>query len=272
MLRLRVLTAALGAPLMLGALWAGGPWWGVVLAAIAVWGALELGDLFVAKGAGQPQRDVLVCAGLSGFLLAPAVEALAGSRWAAVVALLLPSAAFGYAALRAWMRGASVLLEASAAAFAFSYVGVLTGFWWLLRSHPGQGWPLALLALVGTWATDIGAYAVGKLMGRRRLVPRLSPGKTVEGAVGGLVGGVATVVLLGSAGFAIPPWWTLGLGLVTAVAAEVGDLAESALKRDANVKDSGWLLPGHGGILDRMDSVLATGLAAYLFTVLVSKP
>ncbi|HEY8497915.1 MAG TPA: phosphatidate cytidylyltransferase, partial [Limnochordales bacterium] len=177
-----------------------------------------------------------------------------------------------YAALRAWVRGASVLLEAAAAAFAFSYVGVLMGFWWLLRAHPGEGWPHALLALAGTWATDIGAYAVGKLWGRRRLLPRVSPGKTVEGAVGGLAGGTGTVAAMGSLLFSLPGWWSLGMGLVVALAAQLGDLAESALKRDANVKDSGWLLPGHGGILDRMDSALATGLAAYLWTLLVSKP
>ncbi len=257
---------------MLGALWKGGAWWGGVLAAIAVGGALELGDLFVAKGAGQPQRDVLICAGLAGFLLAPALETLAGTRGAPVVGLLLPTMAFAYAALRAWARGASVLLEASAAVFAFSYAGVLTGFWWLLRSPAPDGWVHALLALLGTWGTDIFAYVTGKLMGRRRLLPRVSPGKTVEGALGGLVGGVGTVVGVGSLAFGLPEWWTLGLGVAVALAAELGDLAESALKRDANVKDSGWLLPGHGGILDRMDSSLATGLAAYLWTLLVTRP
>ena len=257
---------------MLGALWRGGAWWGGILAAIAVWGALELGDLFVAKGAGQPQRDVLVCAGLAGFLLAPALESLAATRWVALVGLLLPTTAFAYAALRAWARGASVLLEASAAVFAFSYVGVLMGFWWLLRSPVPDGWHHALLALLGTWGTDVLAYSTGKLMGRRRLLPRVSPGKTVEGAVGGLAGGVGTVVGVGSLALGLPAWWTLGLGVVVALAAELGDLAESALKRDANVKDSGWLLPGHGGILDRMDSALVTGLAAYLWTLLVNRP
>lgn len=272
MLQLRVVTAVLGALVMLGALYAGGAWWALVLAGIAVWGALEIGDLFVAKGAGQPQRDVLVVGGLLGFAMGPAMQALAGTRWTAVLALLLPFVALAYASLRAWLRGASVLLEASAAAFAFSYVGVLMGFWWLLRTHPGFGWPHTLVVLLGTWSTDIGAFAVGRGLGRHRLLPRVSPRKTVEGAIGGLVGGIATVTVVGSAAFGMPLWWALGLGLVTALAAEAGDLAESAMKRDANVKDSGWLLPGHGGILDRMDSVLTTGLAAYLFILLVSKP
>ncbi|HEY8486196.1 MAG TPA: phosphatidate cytidylyltransferase [Limnochordales bacterium] len=270
MLGLRAATVAVGAPLMLGALYLGGLPWGLALTALTVWGALELGDLFVAKGMGHPQRDVLAVAGVAGLWLAPAVQVVEGSRWQGVVALMVPAVAFSYAALRAWGRGASVLQEASAASFAFFYVGVFGGFWWLLRqSHP-LGWPYGLMALVGTWATDMGAYLVGRALGRRRLVPRISPSKTVEGAVGGLFCGVGSVVLLGRVGFGMS-WWVLAaLGLVTAVAAQLGDLAESALKRDANVKDSGWLLPGHGGILDRMDSVLVAGPAAYLFLACVA--
>ena len=265
MLARRAATAAVGAPLILGALYLGGLTWGLVLTIIAVWGALELGDLFVAKGMGQPRRDVLVVAGAAGLWLAPAVQAMAGSRWQGLVALLLPAAVFTYACLRAWGRGASVLHEAAAASFAFCYVGVFAGFWWLLRQAQGWGLPYGLIALAGTWATDIGAYLIGRMVGRRRLVPRLSPSKTVEGAVGGLFCGALSVVLLGHLGLGVPLWVAVALGFVTAVAAELGDLAESALKRDANVKDSGWLLPGHGGILDRMDSVLVAGPAAYVF-------
>ncbi|MBE3597996.1 MAG: phosphatidate cytidylyltransferase [Limnochordaceae bacterium] len=267
----RAVTAAAGAPILLVALYAGGVWWALTLAIIAVWGSLELGDLFVAKGAGQPQRDVLILAGLAGVLLAPAMQHLAGTHWPRTLPLLLPTLVLGYAALRAWLRGASVLLEAAAAAFAFSYVGVLMGFWWLLRSHPDLGWPYAMVVMVGTWATDIGAFAVGRLMGRHRLLPRVSPGKTWEGAIGGAVVGCAVVVWLGGKVAQMAGWMPVGLGAVTTVAAQLGDLAESALKRDANVKDSGWLLPGHGGILDRMDSVLTSGLAAYLFAILMAR-
>lgn len=269
MLGLRAATVAVGAPLMLGALYLGGLPWGLVLTIITIWGALELGDLFVAKGMGQPRRDVLVVAGVAGLWLGPAIQALAGSRWQGLVALL-PASSFAYAALRAWSRGASVLQEAAAASFAFSYVGVFGGFWWLLRESPALGWPYGVLALTGTWATDIGAYLVGRLAGRRRLLPRVSPSKTVEGALGGLVCGMLSVVALGRLGFGASPWVVLALGTVTAVAAELGDLAESTLKRDANVKDSGWLLPGHGGILDRMDSALLAGPAAYLFLAVVA--
>ena len=270
MLARRAATVAVGAPLMLGALYLGGLPWGLVLTVITIWGALELGDLFVAKGMGQPQRDVLVVAGVAGLWLGPTVQALAGSRWQGMVALLLPATSFAYAALRAWSRGASVLQEAAAASFAFSYVGVFAGFWWLLRESHGVGWPYGLLALIGTWATDIGAYLVGRVAGRRRLLPRVSPSKTVEGALGGLFCGMLSVVLLGHLGFSAPLWVAVALGTVTAVAAELGDLAESALKRDANVKDSGWLLPGHGGILDRMDSVLVAGPVAYVFLAVVA--
>lgn len=260
-----------GAPIMLAAVHAGGVWWLATLVIIAAWGSLELGDLFVAKGAVQPHRDVLVLAGLLGVLMPVAVRALEGTRWA-WLPLVSPAVVLAYGALRAWARGASLLLEASAATFAFSYVGVLTGVWWLLREQAGQGLPFTMLALTGTWATDIGAFVTGKAMGRHRLLPRVSPSKTWEGALGGFVVGCLTVTLLGWRAFAMPASLGLGLGAVTAASAELGDLAESALKRDANVKDSGWLLPGHGGILDRMDSVLTAGLAAYVFLVFAARP
>ncbi|MCH7483458.1 MAG: phosphatidate cytidylyltransferase [Chloroflexi bacterium] len=108
-----------------------------------------------------------------------------------------------------------------------------------------------------TFATDTGAYAVGKLVGRHKMAPRISPGKTWEGAAGGLVAGtgatVALVAVLGPIETALAAAALLGAGI--AIAGQAGDLAESWLKRLAGAKDSGTLIPGHGGILDRMDSL-----------------
>ena len=114
---------------------------------------------------------------------------------------------------------------------------------------------LAVLALV--WIADTAAYFVGRAFGRRKLAPSISPGKTWEGAAGGIAGALVYAMLLGVFGRA--PWWAyLGIAAVLAVLSIVGDLFESAAKRQAGVKDSGTLLPGHGGVMDRIDSATAT--------------
>jgi phosphatidate cytidylyltransferase len=118
------------------------------------------------------------------------------------------------------------------------------------------------LPVLLTWASDIGAYAVGRTMGKRKLMPSVSPGKTVAGAVGALV--VTAIVAWLYTRFVLTPATQLAFvrggvvvfGLLVSVAAQVGDLAESLLKREAGVKDSSHLIPGHGGILDRFDSLL----------------
>jgi len=121
----------------------------------------------------------------------------------------------------------------------------------------GHRWLLAALALV--WAADSGAYFAGRRFGRHKLAPTISPNKTIEGAVGGLVAGVAVALAFGTfagAGVAQLPALSL-VAVVTVLASIVGDLIESLLKRQAGVKDSGTLIPGHGGVLDRIDGVLA---------------
>ena len=136
---------------------------------------------------------------------------------------------------------------------------------WLHAQPDGVALILLLFALI--WAADIGAYLTGRRFGRRKLAPAISPGKTVEGLLGGLV--LALVVAL-----SVPLWLPqdsllpglLPLALITVCASVIGDLLESAAKRAHGVKDSGWLLPGHGGVLDRVDSLTA---AAPVFAVLL---
>jgi phosphatidate cytidylyltransferase len=135
-----------------------------------------------------------------------------------------------------------------------------------LRLDPGRGAQWVLFALVLVWMADIGAYFFGRRFGRRRLAPRVSPGKTWEGALGGALAG-ALVGLGGSFWFALPLAPFLGLCLVTVGFSIVGDLTESLLKRFAGLKDSGTLFPGHGGVMDRIDSV--TGAAPVLLLGLI---
>jgi phosphatidate cytidylyltransferase len=127
-----------------------------------------------------------------------------------------------------------------------------------------SGGLLLLLPLLLTWGNDIGGYAFGRAFGRHRLLPSVSPGKTVEGAVGGLLVSMLIAWAYGlwvlrpdtHLGFRAWPWGVLGFGALVSVAAQIGDLVESLLKRDAGVKDSSALIPGHGGVLDRVDSLL----------------
>ena len=151
-----------------------------------------------------------------------------------------------------------------------SYVGALLAYYLLLRGRPdGAFW--VQLVLGCTWATDIGAYFIGRRWGRTKLAPGLSPEKSFEGAVGGLLAatGLAAIVALLSPAPGRSSLVLMALGALVAVAAVIGDLAESWLKRQLGVKDASGLLLGHGGLLDRMDSLLATGMVAYYYLAIV---
>jgi phosphatidate cytidylyltransferase len=143
------------------------------------------------------------------------------------------------------------------------------GLVWL-RVDPVTGRTNVLFLLVLVWASDIGAYAAGRAIGGPRLAPRISPGKTVAGALGGLMAAVAVGVVAAVSVTSLQPAspWQAGLvGGLLGVVAQAGDLGESFVKRRFGVKDSGRLIPGHGGLLDRVDALLAVALAASLLAL-----
>jgi phosphatidate cytidylyltransferase len=131
---------------------------------------------------------------------------------------------------------------------------------------------LLLLPVFVTWASDIGAFAVGRTMGRNKLIPSVSPGKTIEGAIGGLLASMLVAWLYtqfllrptAHLGFRYNPFGVLLFGAIVSIAAQIGDLAESLFKREAGVKDSSSLIPGHGGVLDRFDSLFFVMPVAYV--------
>lgn len=148
------------------------------------------------------------------------------------------------------------LVALCAQVFVFVYPGFLFTYILQIRAlAPAEGWKLLLFAFAVIWGTDTGAYFIGSASGRTPLAPRLSPHKTVEGAVGGLLVGTLAGILAGTA-LKLPLLWSLGTGLAASFTGQLGDLFESLLKRIAGVKDSGAFLPGHGGVLDRFDSAL----------------
>jgi phosphatidate cytidylyltransferase len=198
-------------------------------------------------------------------LAAAALAALAPSLGGAGVAL--GALALAGAGTLAWLALAGgdpsgALARAGVTTLGAAYVGGLLAFALLLRQGPA-GPARVLAAALITWAGDIAAFYAGRTFGRRRLAPRVSPGKTVEGAVAGLLASA----LAGAAG---GPWfWPghlllgAGAGALVGLAGQVGDLAESLLKRSLGAKDSGRLIPGHGGVLDRIDSLLFALPALY---------
>jgi phosphatidate cytidylyltransferase len=261
----RVGTAALILPLLWAALFKGPTWLGVsIVAAAALLGLAEFAALLRARG--------IVPLHVAGFALSAALFAevawvgRAGPpAWPLATLLLLATALGRTRDLPSTVPAlAGTLLGAA-------YLGVMGGAMagLLLLPPADQGaWRLALLLAI-TWASDIAAFFVGHAFGRHRLAPALSPGKTVEGALGGLLGGIGGAIAWRAWGSpALGLWPAVALGAGVAATGMAGDLFESLLKRWAGVKDSGTLFPGHGGMLDRLDSLLFGAPVVYYFFLL----
>jgi phosphatidate cytidylyltransferase len=255
--RLRVLSALALVPVALGVVVAGGWIYAGFIGLLAVLMALEWRRLSEARF-GAPYGRLAGALALAVGLLATLLAALGRPRDAlACVALGMV-----LAALLARPRAAGALW----AAIGVALIGLPAVALVWLRAIPELGLDLLLWLLIVVWTTDTAAYVVGRGVGGPRLAPSISPGKTWSGLGGGVIGAslasVITAWALGS-----ERWVQFaGLGAAFAVLAQLGDLAESALKRRAGVKDSGSLIPGHGGVLDRVDGLLLTAPA---LTVLV---
>ncbi len=269
----RLAVAAVGIPACVAVTWVGGPLFAAGLALLSWVAVREIAAMFVHRGDRFPARS----APLLSALFPLAVHAFGpGAIGPLSVAALITLT--GLTTLR--IPPAERPFQAAALGFAsVVYVGGMLSFGIPLRGTLGsgnlEGTLVFFLPVVVTWLVDTAAYTGGRAFGRRRLAPAISPNKTMEGGLAGILAGPAAAVAygllalpalgreLGLAGLA-------GLGLVLAASAIVGDLVESSLKRECGVKDSSALLPGHGGLLDRMDSLLWTIPIAYFFLVAVS--
>lgn len=228
-----------------------------VVAIVAICAALwELAQAFARRNIHLPLLPLLV--GAVGTLVS---AYLAGPEALFVAFMLTVGGVVVWRVLDG--SGEAALRDASAGAFAAAYLPFLAGFAMLLLAEPDGPWRVMLFILLVV-ASDTGGYAVGVLLGRHPLAPSVSPNKTWEGLLGSVVLASVVGVVGVQAAFGGEPLVGVVMGLATVVTATLGDLAESMLKRDLELKDMGRLIPGHGGILDRLDSLLLTAPAAYV--------
>jgi phosphatidate cytidylyltransferase len=288
----RILFGVIAAPLGVVVVFYGGAALAALLAIVSALAAWEFFRIARASGL-TPLEDV-------GIPLAGVVPLFVHARYLRLYELPLSGMALAVLAILTivlFVRGVNgkPLGAAAATVFGVVYTGGMLSFGYAIRYHEyviesvrvplgrlavAAGGLLLLLPLLLTWASDIGAFFVGRAFGKRKLMPSVSPGKTVEGAVGGLL----ATMLIGwlYARFVLTPATQLAFvrggifmfALLVSVAAQVGDLAESLLKREAGMKDSSHIIPGHGGVLDRFDSLLFVLPVSYVLfnTLLVWAP
>lgn len=264
-LALRTATAFLVLPAIVYGLFRGPVWfWEAFVAVCTLIGLHEFGVLLQARGL-RPFKATGLLIGALAFAEVNHPGLFPVTLW--------PVA--GLAILAAMLHRAGDLAATVPAAagtlFAAVWVGGLSGTIAALRQLPSPdlgAWRVTLLLFIIMMGDSL-AYFVGNAIGRHKLAPNLSPGKTVEGGVGGLIGGVLGALIVRALGFsALSLTAAVGLGVVVAAAGIAGDLAESLLKRWAGVKDSGIVFPGHGGMLDRVDSLLFGAAVLYYWFIL----
>jgi phosphatidate cytidylyltransferase len=255
-LRLRIVSAAILAPLALICIWAGGVAFTGLLSVIAA--ALAYEWLGLCR-----QRTPGTIALFAALPLAVLLTAFAG----ATPALLLLTAA---TAVGIAVSGG--ISPVRPLAFGIPYLGLAAVALLWLRQPTVSGGANVIVLLLIVWASDIGAYTVGRAVGGPRLAPSISPGKTWSGAAGGLAAAAATgfgaSMILGNTAVS---WRPVGFAVLIGIISQTGDLFESQLKRHFGVKDSGNMIPGHGGLLDRLDAVLTAAPAAALLALILGR-
>ena len=267
----RVLFALVGAPLTIALIYFGGWVLAAALGAIAALGAWELCRMTRMAG-NQPLDTVAI-------VIAACVPLMVHATYLGVFRVTITIAVLIFLAITAgviWARGTAgkPLVSLALTITGIIYPALVT-YMYPIRYHDyvvdaRAGTALVMLPIALTWATDTGAYFFGRTFGKHKLIPSVSPAKTIEGAVGGVV--VAVLFAWAYVLFALKPLAQLSMlplgltvfAILISVVAQTGDLAESLFKRDAGVKDSSRLLPGHGGILDRFDSLLFVLPVAYV--------
>jgi len=261
----REITAAIAAPI---AIWIIG--WGheyvfdATVALIAVLALHEFLSLGKAKGYDVP---IFLCIAIMLVIMASFILADLSVELGVFVALLVIPASYVFSRQKPLEDS---LPSSAIAVLATTYVGMLGGSLIRLRNDFPEGSKLVFFLLLVVWLGDSGAYYVGKTLGRHKMSPRISPKKTVEGGIGGIVASIITALVIHFTFFkTFPLVHAVIAGVILSIAGMIGDLAESMWKRSAAVKDSGTLIPGHGGFLDRFDSIFFTAPILYCYWTLI---
>jgi phosphatidate cytidylyltransferase len=270
MLKKRVLTGLWGIPLLIAAVWFDQPLpWFTVL--VAIWGLLAVFEFYkMGAGAKVPPLTYFGLVWTLLFIL---------SRDSKLLSIIDPH--FDLNLLTPLLLTSAVVLSLIWLLARPQKEGAFTGWAWTMAGIVYVGWLLShlvalrglddgrnwvFLALFATFASDTAAFFAGRALGRHKLAPRISPGKTWEGTIAGFLGAII-VSLLFTMLLPISYWQAVLLGFLVSLFGQLGDLAESLLKRNIGVKDSGRLLPGHGGALDRIDSVVFAGVVVYYYVI-----
>jgi len=258
MLKKRIITALCVIPLLIAAIWFGTPWFTVF---VAIWGLLAVFEFYKIVAVSKvPPLAYLGLIWTLLFILSPhcgydflmPLLLTSGVILSLICLLLLPQKEKAFTGWAWTMTG-------------ILYVGWLLSYLVALRGFDaGRDW--VFLALFTTFGSDTAAFFVGKALGRHHLAPSISPGKTWEGAIAGVLGAII-VSLIFTVFMPLSYGQAIFLGLLVSIFGQLGDLVESLFKRNMGVKDSGKLIPGHGGFLDRIDSVVFAGVVVYYYVI-----
>ena len=260
----REITAAIASPIVIWLIgWSHEYVFDAVIAIVAVLALIEFINLGKHKGYDIP---VALCITIVVIIMAAFILEHLSVELGVFAALLLIPASYVFS--RKPLEDS--LPSSAVAVLATTYVGMLTGSLIRLRNDFPEGWKLVFFLLLVVWLGDSGAYYVGKKFGKHKLSPRISPKKTIEGLAGGMATSIIAALVIHFTFFPnFPLHHAIIAGVLLSFAGVVGDLAESMWKRSADVKDSGTLLPGHGGFLDRFDSILFTAPILYCYWTLI---
>ncbi len=257
-LELRLLSALVGLPSLFAIIWFGESWFSIAIAAVALLGLREFYSLVSVKWG----RLMFVPGALGTILFILNARFSGTDTMGFVAAGIVGVSLLVFPLRRRWRSDFAPWLWTVVGIFLFGWA---LSYWILLRDiEDGRGWVFLVVATI--FAADTGAYFVGRAIGRHKLAPRLSPAKTWEGAVGGGAAALGVAVLADYVtGLPISVVEALVVGAIAAIVSPVGDLSESYLKRKAGEKEAGRLVPGHGGVMDRLDSILPTTVVLYYY-------
>ena len=278
----RTLVGAVGIPIAVSLIWLGGWWFSLAIIFITTIGLWEFYRLAAAK-----QSAANVPVGLTwsvilqlSFVMALESTGQSGLNFIGVALMVFVAGVVATLAAELWRGRENAIVNTGLTITGVSYVTVCLSTLLFLRASPDptlagsvgdRGETLVLVVFVSVWSTDTAAYFFGRWFGKHLLFPRVSPKKTWEGAIGG---GITSIVVFSAMSAAMMPLFPLehsiACGAIIGSIGQIGDLAESLLKRDATIKDSSHIIPGHGGVLDRFDSMLFASPLILIYLTIVS--